>query len=247
MAVILSGSSSDVCPMKKIGMKENKGIMLLWLEAGVPEVQTVSLMVQAQSDGAGTWVRTSGSPVRAFGCCEKGSQRFCHRNQCQGNFACPVHFPVCWGGESWESWVNRTLSTSHSPSVCAATCKISPRNPEGSSPEQERRKGKQDWQKIELSLSPPVKSFGSTNRNFTPHLRTPSIFPVGAFQAAGGSRVQEPSLQLFRGIWRTLSYNYPHKPIKLHLKAGQGSAPSFPIRSLFQSLAPLLARNNAIA
>lgn len=58
--------------------------------------------------------------------------------------------------------------------------------------------------------------------------------------------MHEPSLQL-RGLWKTLSYNYLHKPIKLHLKAGQDSVPSFPIRKLFQSLVPLLVRNNVIA
>lgn len=80
--------------------------MLLWLEARAPEVQTVSLMVvQAQLDGTEAWARTS---VRVFSCCEKGSQRLLLQKwKCQDHFAWPLHLPVCWGRQSWKSWVNR--------------------------------------------------------------------------------------------------------------------------------------------
>lgn len=143
------------------------------------------MVVQAQLDRTGAWKRTSDSPVRVFGCCEKGSQRLLpQKSRCQGHFPWPLRVPVCQGRQSWESWVNRILPTS--PRACAATCQISPKNPQGSSPEQERRKGKQDWQKIGLYCSPSVKSLGISHLTYRPHQF--SLWVYFRLQEAAGSR-----------------------------------------------------------
>lgn len=104
----------------------------------------------------------------------------------------------------------------------------------------------QVWPFLQPSRESPCKHQEEFHTSPTDHTKIDS--PYGCL--SGWERQPGPWIQPMvteRATDGGLSNNYLHKPTKFHLKASQGSVPHSPIGRLFQSLIPLLVRNNVIA